>query len=65
MTPTRRPMRMFKYIIKVNTVGANVGANLLYLNFINIKQQLNASKWRRDSPYNYLFKILFLFNYFD
>jgi len=48
MTPTRRPMRMFKYIIKVNTVGANVGANLLYLNFINIKQQLNASKWRRD-----------------
>ena len=29
---------MSKYIAQVNTVGANVGAKLLYFNFIDIKQ---------------------------
>ena len=34
MTPTRRRVRMSTYIAQVNTVGANVGAKLLYFNFI-------------------------------
>ena len=52
MTPTRRRVRMSKYIAQVNTVGANVGAKLLYFNFIDIKQLLKASKWRRDRDSN-------------
>ena len=46
MTPTRRRVRVSKYIILVNTVGAIVGAELSYLYFIYIKQLLKASKWR-------------------
>jgi len=41
---------MSKYIAQVNTVGANVGAKLLYFNFIYIKQLLSTVMWRRDSP---------------
>jgi len=44
----RRRVRVSKYIILVNTVGAIVGAELSYLYFIYIKQLLKASKWRRD-----------------
>jgi hypothetical protein len=46
MTLTRTRTRVYKYIILVNTVGAIVGAELSYLYFIDIKQLLNASKWR-------------------
>ena len=42
MTPTRRRVRVSKYIILVNTVGAVVGAELSYLYFIDIKQLLTA-----------------------
>ena len=47
----RRRVRVSKYIILVNTVGAIVGAELSYLYFIYIKQLLKASKWRRDSVF--------------
>ena len=46
ITPTRRRVRMSKYIAQVNTVGANVGAKLLYFNFIYIKQLLRTVIWR-------------------
>ena len=36
MTPTRRRVRMSKYIILVKTVGAVVGAKLSYIYFIDI-----------------------------
>ena len=52
MTPTRRRVRMSTYIAQVNTVGANVGAKLLYFNFIDIKQLLKSSKWRTDRDSN-------------
>ena len=52
MTLTRMRVRVSKYIILVNTVGAVVGAEFLYFNFINIKQLLKASKWRRDRDSN-------------
>ena len=48
ITPTRRRVRMSKYIAQVNTVGANVGAKLLYFNFIYIKQLLSTVMWRTD-----------------
>ena len=46
MTPTRRRVRMSKYIILVNHIGTKMGTKFLYLYFIYIKQLLNASKWR-------------------
>ena len=46
MTLTRRRMRVSKYNILVNTVGAVVGAKLTDTYFINIKQLLKDSKWR-------------------
>ena len=46
MTLMRRRVRVSKYIILVNTVGAIVGAELSYLYFIYTKQLLKASKWR-------------------
>ena len=49
MTLTRRRVRVSKYIILVNTVGANVGAKLSYIYFININQLLNTVIWRTDS----------------
>ena len=49
ITPTRRRVRMSKYIAQVNTVGANVGAKLLYFNFIDIKQLLSTVMWRKYS----------------
>jgi polyferredoxin len=48
MTPTRRRVRVSKYIILVNTVGAVVGAKSLNFYFIDVKQVLRPSKWRRD-----------------
>ena len=50
MTSTRRRVRVSKYIILVNTVGAVVGAKLSYIYFINIKQLLNTVIWRTDIP---------------
>jgi hypothetical protein len=44
MTLTRRRMRVSKYNILVNTVGAVVGAKLTDTYFINIKQLLKDSK---------------------
>ena len=52
MTLTRRRVRVSKYIILVNTVGAIVGAISKILFFIDIKQVLNAGKWRRDRDSN-------------
>ena len=52
MTLTRRRVRVSKYIILVNTVGAVVGAKLSYIYFINIKQLLKDSKWRTDRDSN-------------
>ena len=52
MTLTRRRVRVSKYNILVNTVGAVVGAKLSYIYFINIKQLLNTVIWRTDSPPN-------------
>ena len=52
MTLTRRRMRVSKYNILVNTVGAVVGAKLTDTYFINIKQLLKDSKWRTDSLSN-------------
>ena len=54
MTPTRRRVRMSKYIILVNHIGTKMGTKFLYLYFIYIKQLLNASKWRTDSPPNHI-----------
>ena len=48
MTLTRRRMRVSKYNILVNTVGAVVGAKLTDTYFINIKQLLKDSKWRTE-----------------
>ena len=52
MTLTRRRVRVSKYNILVNTVGAVVGAKLSYIYFINIKQLLKDSKWRTDRDSN-------------
>ena len=52
MTPTRRRVRMSKYIILVNHIGTKMGTKFLYLYFIDIKQLLNASKWRTDRDSN-------------
>ena len=52
MTPTRRRVRVSKYIILVNTVGAVVGAKFLYLHFIDIKQLLSTVIWRTDRDSN-------------
>ena len=52
MTLTRRRVRVSKYIILVNTVGAVVGAKLTDTYFINIKQLLKDSKWRTDRDSN-------------
>ena len=52
MTPTRRRVRMSKYIDQVNTVGANVGAKSLNFYFIDIKQLLSKAMWRRDRDSN-------------
>ena len=46
MTLMRRRVRVSKYIILVNTVGAVVGAKFLYLHFIDIKQLLSTVMWR-------------------
>ena len=51
MTLTRRRVRVSKYIILVNTVGAIVGAISKILFFIDIKQVLNADKWRCRQTY--------------
>ena len=51
MTLTRRRMRVSKYNILVNTVGAVVGAKLTDTYFINIKQLLKDSKWRCRQTY--------------
>lgn len=52
MTPMRRRVRVSKYIILVNTVGAVVGVKLSYFNFININQLLNTIIWRTDRDSN-------------
>ena len=44
MTPTRRRVRMSKYIILVNHIGTKMGTKFLYLYFIDIKQLLNSIK---------------------
>jgi len=46
MTLTRRRVRVSKYITLVNTVGAVVGAEFLYLYFIYKKQSLSTVMWR-------------------
>ena len=51
MTPMRRRVRVSKYIILVNTVGAVVGVKLSYFNFININQLLNTIIWRCCQSY--------------
>ena len=38
MTPTRRRVRVSKYIILVNHIGTKMGTKFLYLYFIDIKQ---------------------------
>ena len=50
MTLTRRRVRMSKYIILVNTVGAVVGANSIISYFMYKKQLLITVIWRTDSP---------------
>ena len=52
ITPTRRRVRVSKYITLVNTVGAVVGAELLYLYFIYKKQSLSTVMWRTDRDSN-------------
>ena len=52
MTPTRRRVRMSKYIILVNHIGTKMGTKFLYLYFIDIKQLLNSIKWRTDRDSN-------------
>jgi hypothetical protein len=52
LTRMRMRVRVSKYIILVNHIGTKMGTKFLYLYFIDIKQLLNASKWRRDSPPN-------------
>ena len=39
MTPTRRRVRMSKYIILVNHIGTKMGTKFLYLYFIDMKQR--------------------------
>ena len=48
LTRMRMRVRVSKYIILVNHIGTKMGTKFLYLYFIDIKQLLNASKWRRD-----------------
>ena len=50
MTLTRRRVRVSKYIAQVNHMGTDMGTKFMLLYFIYIKQLLNASKWRTDSP---------------
>ena len=57
LTRMRMRVRVSKYIILVNHIGTKMGTKFLYLYFIDIKQLLNASKWRRDSPYKYNYYI--------
>ena len=52
LTRMRMRVRVSKYIILVNTVGAVVGAKLTDTYFINIKQLLKDSKWRTDRDSN-------------
>ena len=52
MTLMRRRVRVSKYIILVNHIGTKMGTKFLYLHFIDIKQLLKASKWRRDRDSN-------------
>ena len=46
MTLMRMRVRVTKYIILVNTVGAIVGAGLSYLYFIYKKQLFSTVIWR-------------------
>ena len=46
LTRMRMRVRVSKYIILVNHIGTKMGTKFLYLYFIDIKQLLNASKWR-------------------
>ena len=52
LTRMRMRVRVSKYIILVNHIGTKMGTKFLYLYFIDIKQLLNASKWRRDRDSN-------------
>ena len=52
MTLMRRRVRVSKYIILVNHIGTKMGTKFLNLYFIDIKQLLKASKWRRDRDSN-------------
>ena len=52
MTRMRMRVRVSKYIILVNHIGTKMVTKFLYLYFIDIKQLLNASKWRRDRDSN-------------
>ena len=52
MTRTCRRMRVSKYNVLGNIVGAVVGDKVTDTYFINIKQLLKDSKWRRDRDSN-------------
>ena len=52
LTRMRMRVRVSKYIILVNHIGTKMGTKFLYLYFIDIKQLLNASKWRTDRDSN-------------
>ena len=52
LTRMRMRVRVSKYIILVNHIGTKMGTKFLYLYFFDIKQLLNASKWRRDRDSN-------------
>jgi hypothetical protein len=60
LTRMRMRVRVSKYIILVNHIGTKMGTKFLYLYFIDIKQLLNASKWRciQTNKIAYLTKIL-------
>ena len=67
LTRMRMRVRVSKYIILVNHIGTKMGTKFLYLYFIDIKQLLNASKWRRDSPYkfnSYMFQYFLIISMF-
>ena len=52
MTPIRRRVQLSKDIAQVNYMGTSIGIKYILYNYIDLKQLLKASKWRRFQSYN-------------
>ena len=52
MTPIRRRVQLSKDIAQVNYMRTSIGIKYIGYNYIDLKQLLKASKWRRFQSYN-------------